>query len=68
MTQEQNTNGGKNDKRTKNNPSPSHIYAESNAVCYCYLELILWHKYKQERKAEKGHSPIDQAPLIINKK
>ena len=32
MTQEQNTNGGKNDKRTKNNPSPSHIYAESNAV------------------------------------
>ena len=24
MTQEQNTNGGKNDKRTKNNPSPSH--------------------------------------------
>ena len=31
MTQEQNTNGGKNDKRTKNNPSPSH-YAESNAV------------------------------------
>ena len=44
MTQEQNTNGGKNDKRTKNNPSPSHIYAESNAVAI--KANILWHKYE----------------------
>ena len=49
MTQEQNTNGGKNDKRT-NNPSLSH-YAESNAVAK--LELILWHKYKNKRERSK---------------
>ena len=31
MTQEQNTIGGKNDKRTIN-PIPESLYAESNAV------------------------------------
>ena len=46
MTQEQNTLVEKMIKGPKNNPSPSHIYAESNAVAK--LELILWHKYERE--------------------
>ena len=54
--------GGKNDKRT-NNPIPRVIYAESNAVRYCYIELILWHKYKTREKRRMKHSSIDQAPL-----
>ena len=62
MTQEQNTNGGKNDKRTKNNPSPSHIYAESMLYAIAILELILWHKYKTRKKGKCKHSSIDQAP------
>ena len=62
---EQEHYGGKNDKRTKNNPSPSHYMLNPMLLL---LKLILWHKYKQERKAEKGHSPIDQAPLIIKQK
>ena len=37
-------------------------------MLYAILELILWHKYEIGKKAEKGHSPIDQAPLIIKQK
>ena len=45
MTQEQNTIGGKNDKRTKNNPSPSHYMLNPMLLL---LKLILWHKYERE--------------------
>ena len=34
-------------------------------IAVAILELILWHKYEIGKKAEKGHSPIDQAPLLI---
>ena len=48
MTQEQNTNGGKNDKRTINNPSPSHYMLNPMLYAIAILELILWHKYKKQ--------------------
>ena len=53
MTQEQNLV----EKMIKgpNNPIPES-YAESNAACY--IELILWHKYKTREKGV-NHSSID---------
>ena len=56
MTQEQNTNGGKNDKRTKNNPSPSHIYAESNAVAIKAIYYGI--NIKQGRKGNVNILPL----------
>ena len=62
MTQEQNTNGGKNDKRTKNNPIPESYMLNPMLYAIAILELILWHKYKTRKKGKSKHSPIDQAP------
>ena len=58
MTQEQNTNGGKNDKRTKNNPSLSHYMLNPMLLL---LKLILWHKYKNKdeyKETKKKRSPL----------
>ena len=61
MTQEQNNIGGKNDKRTKNNPIPESLYAES--MLYAIKANILWHKYKNKdeyKETKKKRSPLNK--------
>ena len=60
MTQEQNTIGGKNDKRTKNNPSPSHYML--NPMLYAIKAIYYGININKDeyKETKKKRSPLNK--------